>query len=147
MGFLFCVKESLDSDDAIESTTEYSVLTSLIADVADTASAETATMKTLITAAETANTAAQNVVDGKSAYELALDGGFVGTVSEWIASLEGDKGDQGNQGNPGIVYQPEEPTDPDTFVWISDEDSPVLDPETLALKQDLDALQDEVIRI
>ena len=60
---------------------------------------------------------------------------------------KGDKGDiglQGIQGNPGIVYQPEEPTDPDTFVWISDEDSPVLDPETLALKQDLDALQDEV---
>ena len=31
--------------------------------------------------------------DGKSAYEIALDNGFVGSQSEWLASLKGDKGD------------------------------------------------------
>lgn len=31
-------------------------------------------------------------VDGKSAYQLALDGGFVGTQAQWIASLKGADG-------------------------------------------------------
>lgn len=33
--------------------------------------------------------------DGKSAYDIALDNGFVGTVTEWMASLKGVKGDSG----------------------------------------------------
>ena len=33
--------------------------------------------------------------DGKSAYEIALDNGFVGTESEWLVSLKGAKGDTG----------------------------------------------------
>ena len=33
--------------------------------------------------------------DGKSAYEIALDNGFVGSQSEWLASLKGEKGDTG----------------------------------------------------
>ncbi len=41
------------------------------------------------------------VTDGKSAYELALDGGFEGTEEEWLASLKGDKGDTGAQGPQG----------------------------------------------
>ena len=28
-------------------------------------------------------------IDGKSAYEIALDHGFVGTEEEWLASLKG----------------------------------------------------------
>jgi hypothetical protein len=39
--------------------------------------------------------------DGKSAYEIAVDNGFAGTVSEWLQSLHGDKGDPGMQGEPG----------------------------------------------
>jgi hypothetical protein len=31
-------------------------------------------------------------IDGKSAYQLALDGGFVGTQEQWIASLKGKDG-------------------------------------------------------
>lgn len=31
--------------------------------------------------------------DGKSAYELAVDGGFSGTEEQWLASLKGEKGD------------------------------------------------------
>ena len=34
-------------------------------------------------------------VPGPSAYEEAVLNGFVGTVSEWLASLKGDKGDEG----------------------------------------------------
>lgn len=33
--------------------------------------------------------------DGKSAYELAVDNGFSGTLAEWLLSLKGDKGDSG----------------------------------------------------
>lgn len=35
---------------------------------------------------------------GKSAYEVAVDEGFSGTESEWLASLKGDKGDKGDPG-------------------------------------------------
>lgn len=37
--------------------------------------------------------------DGKSAYEIAVENGFLGTEVEWLASL---KGEQGEQGTPGI---------------------------------------------
>lgn len=39
--------------------------------------------------------------DGKSAYEIACDQGFVGTEEEWIASLKGEPGDD------GITFIPE----------------------------------------
>jgi hypothetical protein len=35
---------------------------------------------------------------GKSAYQVAVDNGFVGTVTQWLTSLIGA---QGNPGNPG----------------------------------------------
>lgn len=36
--------------------------------------------------------------DGKSAYEVAVDNGFVGTESEWLASLNGADGADGQDG-------------------------------------------------
>lgn len=33
--------------------------------------------------------------DGKSAYEIAVDNGFVGTESEWLLSLKGEQGENG----------------------------------------------------
>lgn len=41
-------------------------------------------------------------VDGKSAYELAQDNGFVGTMQEWLASLVGADGANGADGKDGI---------------------------------------------
>lgn len=35
------------------------------------------------------------IKDGKSAYEMAKEHGYVGTTEEWLASLKGDKGDIG----------------------------------------------------
>ena len=43
-----------------------------------------------------------NGVAGKSAYQIAVDNGYVGTESAWVASLKGDKGDTGAQGIQGI---------------------------------------------
>jgi len=40
-------------------------------------------------------------VVGKSAYDLAIENGFVGTKADWIASLKGLKGDTGIQGPKG----------------------------------------------
>lgn len=43
--------------------------------------------------------------DGKSAYEIAKDNGFIGTEAEWLASLKGKdgaKGEAGPQGPQGI---------------------------------------------
>ena len=39
--------------------------------------------------------------NGKSAYELAVAGGYTGTQTEWIASLKGEKGDTGAVGPKG----------------------------------------------
>ena len=37
----------------------------------------------------------ENGIDGKSAYQLAAEKGFVGTEAEWIASLKGENGING----------------------------------------------------
>ncbi len=39
---------------------------------------------------------------GDSAYQVAVDNGFVGSESEWIASLKGPKGDKGEAGRDGV---------------------------------------------
>lgn len=39
--------------------------------------------------------------DGKSAYEIAVDNGFVGTEQEWLDSLKGEQGDPGADGADG----------------------------------------------
>lgn len=39
--------------------------------------------------------------DGKSAYEIAVENGFVGTETEWLASLKGAPGKDGADGAPG----------------------------------------------
>ena len=39
---------------------------------------------------------------GKSAYEIAVEQGFVGTEEEWLESLHGQDGAQGPQGEPGV---------------------------------------------
>lgn len=43
------------------------------------------------------------IKDGKSAYELAKEQGFVGTLVEWLASLKGLKGDNGDTGRLALV--------------------------------------------
>lgn len=51
-------------------------------------------------------------VNGKSAYELAVDKGFHGDITQWVASLTGPKGEQGNpglKGNPGEKGNPGAP--------------------------------------
>ena len=47
----------------------------------------------------------ENGIDGKSAYQLAVEKGFIGTEAEWIASLKGKNGLQGIQGPKGDNYQ------------------------------------------
>ena len=42
------------------------------------------------------------IKDGKSAYELAKEHGYVGTAEEWLASLKGERGERGEQGAQGL---------------------------------------------
>ena len=44
--------------------------------------------------------------DGKSAYEIALENGFVGTESEWLESLKGADGKDGINGKDGVDGAP-----------------------------------------
>lgn len=46
---------------------------------------------------------AANGIEGKSAYQIAVEAGFIGTKEEWLDSL---KGEQGPQGTPGIGTTP-----------------------------------------
>lgn len=50
--------------------------------------------------------------DGKSAYQIALDNGFIGTEVDWLESLKGENG------NSGVYLGEEEPTDINIKVWI-----------------------------
>ena len=49
------------------------------------------------------------LADGKSAYDIAVENGFVGSESEWLDSLvgkdgeKGDKGDKGDTGDRGLT--------------------------------------------
>ena len=45
--------------------------------------------------------AGANGKDGRSAYEIAIENGFVGTVAEWLESLKGRDGIDGKDGLPG----------------------------------------------
>ena len=41
----------------------------------------------------------ESEIKGKSAYEIAVDNGFVGTEKEWVASLQGETPHIGANGN------------------------------------------------
>ncbi len=44
--------------------------------------------------------------DGLSAYDIAVENGFIGTKAEWLASLKGQKGDTGEKGEAGETGVP-----------------------------------------
>lgn len=50
---------------------------------------------------------------GKSAYDLAVEKGFDGSLSEWLESLRGKEGEQGEQGVPGEKGEKGDPGDLD----------------------------------
>lgn len=66
------------------------VIDSLISDVAD-----------LISGGVPSGGGGADGADGKSAYELALDAGFVGTLEQWLQSLHGADGVDGSDGVDG----------------------------------------------
>ena len=43
----------------------------------------------------------QQAIKGESAYEIAVNNGFEGTETEWLASLKGEKGDTGSSSSSG----------------------------------------------
>lgn len=42
--------------------------------------------------------------DGLSAYQVAVENGFLGNETEWLASLVGDKGETGDKGEKGDAF-------------------------------------------
>jgi collagen triple helix repeat protein len=42
-------------------------------------------------------------INGKSAYQLALDAGFTGSVQQWLESLKGQRGEKGERGESGTA--------------------------------------------
>ena len=57
--------------------------------------------------------------EGKSAYEIAVDNGFVGTEVEWLDSLQGEVGPAGTYTGPQVYAQITEPVSPEeNDIWI-----------------------------
>lgn len=54
-------------------------------------------------------------IQGLSAYQVAVQEGFVGTEEEWLQSLKGDKGDKGDQGIQGIQGEKGDPFEYNDF--------------------------------
>lgn len=48
---------------------------------------------------------------GKSAYDIAVENGFEGTMEEWIVSLKGEQGITGPKGDPGEKGEPGQDAD------------------------------------
>lgn len=74
---------------------------------------------------------------GKSAYQLAVDEGFVGTQSAWLQSLKGEQGDPGVPGEPGATYVPDVPITVDSSyagLEVHYGPLPLPDPSTMANK-------------
>ncbi len=47
--------------------------------------------------------AGKDGADGKSAYEVAVENGYVGTELQWLISLKGETGPQGERGPQGVA--------------------------------------------
>ena len=85
-----------------------------------------------------------NGIDGKSAYDIAVEHGFEGNESEWIASLKGETGEQGPQGETG-TFDSSELEDYATKEYVSQEIEKVVGaaPENFdTLKEFADAMAD-----
>lgn len=80
-------------------------------------------------------------VDGDSAYDIAVNNGFVGTEAEWLASLEGPQGPKGDTGDTGPQGEQGEtgPAGPSVWGGISGDMSTQTD-----LQAALDAKQDTI---
>lgn len=48
-------------------------------------------------------------IQGLSAYQIAVQEGFIGSEEDWIASLKGEKGDTGNKGDKGDAGEKGDP--------------------------------------
>jgi hypothetical protein len=49
------------------------------------------------------NNIAAHGADGKSAYQIAVDNGYIGTETQWLLSIKGAKGDKGDTGATGLT--------------------------------------------
>ena len=96
-GLTIEVIPSQDSDKAIESESDFTLLETLIAEVKKLQEQGGITDEQVASAVEKYlkenPSSAQN---GKSAYEIAVDNGFEGSQEEWLESLKGDKGENGS---------------------------------------------------
>lgn len=95
----------------------------------------------------------ENGIDGKSAYQLAVEKGFVGTEAEWIISLKGETGSIGPQGIQGEIgpqgvpgtdgYTPEYGVDygtPEQIAEIAQQAADIFQPELNQLKGEYKSL-------
>lgn len=62
-------------------------------------------------------------IEGKSAYQIAVDRGFEGTEAEWIASLKGESIPSGGTSNQVLIKNSDVDYD---YAWVSLEDVSII---------------------
>ena len=92
-GMTIEVIPSQDSEKAIESTADFTFLENLIAEAKRIVEQGGITDEQVAKAVENyLNENPSTAQNGKSAYEIAVDNGFKGSETEWLASLKGENG-------------------------------------------------------
>lgn len=104
--FLILIKKRAELPDGIAPEHQQSFEEKVMGIFNNTKSLAESAKKEAQSVREDADAGLFNGRDGKSAYEIAKDTGYVGTETQWIASLKGEpgeKGDKGEKGNAGAV--------------------------------------------
>ena len=87
---------SHDSDDAIVSTDEFTLLETTILEAKKIIEQGVATDEQVVNAVEDYFEENPEIQEGKSAYDIAVKNGFEGSEKEWIESLKGEQGESGS---------------------------------------------------
>lgn len=106
--FYFMIGSTLDSDviqsitnvKALEELDEYVVIA--IQKLSDFEAKLEELENNLGSGGSSSGVAGKDGKDGKSAYELAVENGFVGSLEEWLESLKGKDGEPGQPGRDGV---------------------------------------------
>lgn len=99
--FLILIKKRAELPDGIAPEHQQSFEEKVMGVFNNTKSLAESAKKEAQSVREDADAGLFNGRDGKSAYEIAVDGGYAGTETQWLASLKGEPGQKGDTGEQG----------------------------------------------
>ena len=91
------------------------------------------------------------LVRGFSAYDIAVENGFVGTPEQWLEFLKGEKGDKGDSVDVNVVKNTKDEyivgfSTPDKEIESPNLKSKLVRGEDYMTQEDIDEISDEIFR-